>query len=327
MISDRRETLAQRLERGPLSGREATKLCRSLLTILAAEHARGLAHGDITPHAIVLEHGRPVLAGFRTASLNDAAADLSALAGVMYEAVSGRQWTAGMKPAADWSGIPRRLRYALRKALAADPRDRFPDAAAFQRALWVPRPQPLVWPAVVVLAFAAVLIGILSFCRPLGLCPERSFELMIVPFSVEGDSASGLGIELASLVAHRLQLFREFAVVPGSVAFKFWQDSLGGRPPHRLRVATQAIGSIVSRDSALVVNVEVRDSLGRPLQRAIVRGRLNAETALADSIVLRLLQWFHPELVPLTRTRRGALGPVFRRACATGRGEANLFAA
>lgn len=307
MLSTKRETLAQRLERGPMSGREATRLCRLLLAVLEAEHAHGMAHGAITPHTIVLDRDRPVLAGFRSASIGDTRWDLHALAAVVYQAASGRPWTAMMTPAtADWSGIPRRLRYALRKALAVDSRDRFPDAAAFQRALWVPRPQPLVWPAVVVLAFAAALISVIVLCRPLGLCPERSYELMIVPFDVPEDTTR-LGTELAALVAHRLQQFRGFAVVPGSVAVRFWEDSLAGQRPHRLRVAARAGGSIVAGNSGLVVNLDVRDSLGRPLQRAAVHGPREPETVLADSIVLQLLRWFHPELMPSTQVRRVAL--------------------
>lgn len=308
MVSSTSETLAQRIERGGLlSGKEATRLSRALLSDLEAAHGRGTAHGAISSQSIVIQQGRPSLTGFQTAPAGAAAGDLFALASVIYESTTGRRWISGTKPSsADWSGIPRRLRYAMRKALATNPSDRFSDAAAFQRALWVPRPGPLVWPAVVVLAFAAVLIGTIVLCKPLGLCPERSYELMVLPFSVEGDSTMGprVGVELAALVAHKLQDFHGFAVVPGSVALKIWEDSVGGRTPHRLRVASRAGGSVVGRKDALLLRVEVRDSLGRPLHSVAIAGRQGAETELADSVVLQLVRWFHPELLPPNRARR-----------------------
>src|SRR2546425_10216027 len=56
-----RETLAARLRSGPLSIREATQICRGLLSAIDSAHARGTGHGAITPNTIVLEEGRPVL--------------------------------------------------------------------------------------------------------------------------------------------------------------------------------------------------------------------------------------------------------------------------
>jgi hypothetical protein len=169
-----RETLATRLRSGPLSVREATQICRSLLSAIEAAHARGQPHGAITPHSIVLEEGRPVLIPADVPQSGALAADLYAVATVLYESVSGRPWSAGTDPeSADWSGIPPRLRRVLRRALSTAPERRWPDAAAFQRALWVPRPQDTVWPAVVVILLAAAIIATIVFCKPLGLCWER----------------------------------------------------------------------------------------------------------------------------------------------------------
>jgi hypothetical protein len=65
------------------------------------------------------------------------------------------------------------LRRVLRKALAVKPEQRWRDPSAFQRALWVPRPQDPIWPAIVVLVVAAAVIGAVVLCKPLGLCWER----------------------------------------------------------------------------------------------------------------------------------------------------------
>jgi hypothetical protein len=171
------ETLAARLRAGPMSAREATHLCRVLLSAIDAAHARGAAYGVITADAIVITAGKPALtlvAGGR-ASPDSVAAELYAVASITYEAVSGRPWTPGSEPGwADWSGVPRRLGRVLRRALNPLPAKRWRTAAAFQRALWVPRPTDPIWPAVVVILLAAAIITAIALCKPLGLCWERA---------------------------------------------------------------------------------------------------------------------------------------------------------
>jgi serine/threonine protein kinase len=171
-----RETLAARLRGGPLSPREATQICRALLSAIETAHARGVAHGSVSPQTIVLEQGRAVLVADGVPEGTDAlATDLFAVATVLYEAVTGRPWSAGTDPStADWSGVPRRLERVLRRALSPVPGKRWQDAAAFQRALWVPRPQHPIWPAVVVILISAAIIATIGFCKPLGLCWERN---------------------------------------------------------------------------------------------------------------------------------------------------------
>ena len=169
------ETLAARLRSGPLSVREATHICRALLSAIEAAHSRGAAHGAITPQVIVLREGKPLLSAGGATTPDALAADLYAVATILYEAVSGRAWTPGADPGwADWSGIPRRLRRVLRRALNPMPAKRWHSAAAFQRALWVPRPTDPVWPAVVVILLAAAIITAVALCKPLGLCWERA---------------------------------------------------------------------------------------------------------------------------------------------------------
>ncbi len=169
-----RQTLAARLRAGPLSAREATQLCRTLLSTIETAHARGTVHGPITPATIILDAGRPILDAASTPASDAVAADLFAIATVLYESVSGRPWTAGTDPQrADWSGVPRRLRRVLQRALSPSSERRWPDAAAFQRALWVPRPRDTVWPAVLVILLAAVIVATVALCKPLGLCWER----------------------------------------------------------------------------------------------------------------------------------------------------------
>lgn len=166
-----RETLAQRLHLGPLSPREATQLCRALLANI---ESRPASHGAITADTIVLEQGRPTLPPGESGAAASADADLYAVASVLYQSVTGREWVAGTDPAAaDWSGVPRPLRRVLTRAFSPAPARRWRDAAAFQRALWVPRPSHQIWPAVVVIVLATAIILAAVFCKPLGLCWER----------------------------------------------------------------------------------------------------------------------------------------------------------
>jgi len=173
MTTTSRETLAQRLRLGPLSPREATQLCRALLASLE----RRPPHGAITADVIVLEQGRPALlppgAPLPAASASSAD-DLHAIGRVLYQSLTGREWVLGTDPATvDWTGIRRPLRRALMRALDPIPGRRWPDAAAFQRALWVPRPSHRIWPAVVVIILGAAIVLAAVFCKPLGLCWER----------------------------------------------------------------------------------------------------------------------------------------------------------
>jgi hypothetical protein len=169
-----RESLADRLRSGPLPVHDAIHICRLLLSAVEAAHARGRAHGSISVGAIVVDGDRPMLGAVDPAASDTPADDVYAVAMVLYEAISGRPWEPKMAPdAADWSRIPRRLRRVLRKALSPVAERRWPDASAFQRALWVPRPRDPIWPAVVVLVLAAAIIGAIVLCKPLGLCWER----------------------------------------------------------------------------------------------------------------------------------------------------------
>src|ERR1700752_3978000 len=166
------ETLAQRLRLGPLSDREATQICRALLRAIEAGTK---SHGAIRTDTILLEEGKPTLAATGAgAGAGSPEEDLYAIASVLYEALTGRPWTAGTDPAsADWSGVPRRLRRVLARAFSPAPERRWKDAAAFQRALWVPRPPHRIWPALVVILLATAIIAAFVWCQPLGLCWER----------------------------------------------------------------------------------------------------------------------------------------------------------
>lgn len=321
------ETLAERLTKGWLPPPEAVQLCRDLLDALEAAHERGVVHRDIKPDNIFLVRGRAVLTDFGIAkSLSDpstgltapgqpigtldymppeqaaggevtARTDLYALAMVLYEAITGRHWSILDRPeAANWTGVPRRLVHALREALAWYPQERWPDAAAFRRALWAPRPRAYVWAVAGVVVAGG--LAARAFCGPLGLCPERPrpYELMVGRFQVTGTTDPALGTELAFLVSDLLERFPRIRLVPTSYALERVEDSLVGRQPLPVHVVHRAVGVVTQRGETLLVDVQVRDSLDRRLHSDRIPGSVADKVELADNIAFWVILRVRPEL-------------------------------
>ncbi len=159
------ETLAARLERGPLPGPAVSQLASGLLEALAFAHARGVIHRDLKPSNIFGADSRPQLGDFGIAHLLDTgggltetgqligtrsymppeqlaggrptpATDLYALAAVLYEASTARRWRILNDPrTADWSGVPAERARVLQRALEHDPEARWQSALDFKAAL------------------------------------------------------------------------------------------------------------------------------------------------------------------------------------------------
>jgi serine/threonine protein kinase len=139
------ETLDVRIAKnGPIGALELVSLMESLLDILVAAHANGIAHGNIQPGNILVTDGGAVKLldfGLARRALRepthdvDPRADLSAVGATMFLALTGRQ-VRGAEPIGNVAPyLPPALVALVDNALACDPNERWPSAAAMQSAL------------------------------------------------------------------------------------------------------------------------------------------------------------------------------------------------
>ena len=162
-------TLRERLHDGPLPPDEVAHIARSLGSALSHAHAAGLVHRGVKPENIMLAPTGPKLTDFgigqgdpgaaaytapelRASGAFGASSDEFALASTMYEALTGRRAFPGDEPmavasliasgrhAAARAALPSlngflRLDVIFSRALAPDPKRRFPSCDAFGSAL------------------------------------------------------------------------------------------------------------------------------------------------------------------------------------------------
>jgi tRNA A-37 threonylcarbamoyl transferase component Bud32 len=329
------DTLADRLRRGPLTPAEATALGADLLAALEAAHEAGVVHRDIKPGNIFLRDGRAVLADFgiarvigalqgsgtvgddriRTASSPatitgtpgymapeqlqgecSPRTDLYAAGLVLYEAMTGRAWqNAAPADRKRWLGVPPRLVPVLHRALEPDPADRWPDAAAFRRALLASAKSPGRRALAAALGAAVLLLlGWVFLPRPE---PPVEWSLVIAPLTLE----EGLPprFEISGRIAQDLQL------VPG-LKVPFENRTVQRRLQRGVHQAGEshaarsfgteylARGSAHAVAGGIRVRITIYDRAGQ------ARWEVAAESGDADSLAaaaaFRMLQKLAPEL-------------------------------
>lgn len=235
------ETLEDRFARGPLAPEEAVRIGRELLDGLDAVHRAGLIHRDVKPSNVFIVDRRAVLGDFGLALAAEVGTtaptepqgfvgtpgytppeqglggavtprtDLYAVGMVLYEALTGRRWVVPEPGGpADWSGVPRPLRYVLRRALAWSPDRRWRDAASFRRALSSVERGPARWRvALAGLPVVAALLAWLVWPRS----PSSMHTIRVRAFDPSGVPGRPLlGDSLARLVTADLAGIPEIVV-------------------------------------------------------------------------------------------------------------------
>jgi len=245
------DTLAARLERGPLEPSAFLGLARDLFQALVAAHNQGVVHRDLKPSNIMLVQKQALLGDFGIAQVRaDAETGLTApgqmigtlgymapeqLAGgevtiqsdiysagiVLYEACTGRRWEVMQAPdAANWDGVPASFVVALRRALALSPEERWATIADFQRAAFrrtsIARRLAIAVPVVAALGIVAALWrGPRPGTQPPGLATTL---IAIGPFETQSGQMRALSDTLARALVQALGGHPDFTAVPGDSA-------------------------------------------------------------------------------------------------------------
>ncbi|HMA40540.1 MAG TPA: serine/threonine-protein kinase [Gemmatimonadales bacterium] len=299
------DSLADRLmQKGPLPPDEVTKLGRDLLAALKVAHSHGVIHRDIKPSNIFWVDGRGVLTDFGVAKSSSEQnaitrpgetpgtllymppeqlagrevpqTDLYAVGMVLYEALTGVRWETGTLPEHwDWGSIPAELRPALRRALALTPEERWPDAEAFQRALWGKRVRlPATRRNVAAVALMVVLLAVAKWPGRCWFSSCPAVDVRVDRIRVAGaEGFPGLGDSLGARVTSRLMGFPDFSAAG---------------PVFRGRAKTTVSGSAtVDSGGGLRIQLRMPGQQMVALSTRVEQWR-NAADVLADSLLVRL---------------------------------------
>ena len=342
------ETLAMRLGRSPLRADEAVRLGRDVLRGLEASHAAGIARPGLHADAIVCTPERSVLVDLGRALVEPASAeaDLHAAAALLYEAVAGRPWNpVGSEDA--WRPVPRRLRPALRRALASRVADRWPDVAAFRHELESLAESPRRWPSATVAVRGGILaaagIGVALWLRTSrGLCVDSPGPIpstvALLPLEGAGDpGADTLGLAVANLVHYTLDDLPGLQQTPWREVLRYSQRQGRGvewsEAVRTLKVQWAAQGLLTLTGDSVRVRVTTYNDQGEKWSLPEVAGTIGGLTALANTIGVQLLRVVAPKLshpfapLPeLSAVPLGALKAFFQGEAAFARDEWELAA-
>ena len=228
------ETVAKRLERGPMEPDDVVSLGRDLLSALETVHKLNVVHRDIKPANIFLVEGRALLVDFGIAHVDHTESDATltgqgigtpaymppeqgvgssvtgqtdvyALGMVLYECVTGSHWRqTDDSEEGNWISVPQPLARALRKALKQNPNERWADAASFRAALKPTRYHQVLKASALVAGLVALGILVALLLPPGPPPPPGQVDLAISDFEVF-DAPPDAGRSLAGLVRRRLR--------------------------------------------------------------------------------------------------------------------------
>jgi serine/threonine protein kinase len=325
-------TLEERLKDGPLDTRSLRALVHGLLTGLADVHRLKIVHRDIKPSNIFLTDRRVVISDFgiarwigdeqdtaltqpgsRIGTLHfmspeqlrgqevDQRSDLYSAGIVLFEAASGRRWPSEKaQPAetAEWTAVPRRLRWVIQKAVQESVDKRWQSADEFLSATGrLGRPR-WVAPLMTIAVGVAVAAGIYEYFRHLRPpCPTPNpTDIAFLPFATNEASPGLSGEDFSNMVRSDVDWFGRLKVTPPSVV-SCWlaKDPQSFKDAHATKALTTryvVFGLPVRQPEGPVLRLTIRDSQPDPRHVITVPGNPSdiyrwAQSA-ADSVIHRV---------------------------------------
>lgn len=270
-----------------------------------------------------------------TADTVDARSDQYALACVFYEMVTGKQAFSGPTMQAMLTsmltgprprlssvveGIPPEVDGATQRALATDPKERFPTVSGFAQA--VARETSGVaaasresrrWKRLALVL--PVLVGGLAVGWALLFGPGRRMvvsgaeTIAVVPFTVSGSGLEGIGEGMVDLMASNLDGVGPIRTIEPRTVIREWRRRTDNQPgdlddaiavARSTNAASVLTGSIVATGGTARLTAELFDLEGTRLGSAQVNGPSDSVLMLADGLALSLLReiWKSREPLP-----------------------------
>jgi len=298
------DTLAARLRTGPLPHRDAVRLANDIVSALVAAHAAGVVGGELDPRTIACVDGRWVATALTIArSVPGSRMVAPEEHGGGTPGHASDIFVAGLVLRDAFGPTARRIAPVLARATAANPDERWPDAAAFRTATRRATRRRR-WRAPVVVAVGLAVAYLVGAWRlelwPLRRATPVAYQVAVVPFVAGIGEPRSDARDLARIIQFDLEGVPGLRVASGWVPKALGADSAGDAVApelitaalvRRLR-AEWVVHGRVDRQSPdnLRVAVTLYDRDGTP--RALpdeVRGSVNQIASLGDSLARRVL--------------------------------------